>query len=144
MTEQKDARAAALERLRYEMELPPFHAVLKPQALDADPDKGVVVIGLAFNEALRRLPDERSYHGGVIAALIDLAGHASVAVKTGRMAPTIDLRIDYLRPAEGSGLTATATLIKAGRSVARTDIAITDDKGRQIAIGRGTYSTGGG
>ena len=32
--------------------------------------------------------------------LIDLAGHAAVAVKIGRMAPTIDLRIDYMRPAE--------------------------------------------
>lgn len=142
MTEQ-DARAAALTRLQYEMELPPFHQILKPRAVDADPEKGIVVISLRFRDELRRLPDERSYHGGVIATLIDLAGHAAVAVKIGRMAPTIDLRIDYLRPAEGSDLTATAKLIKAGRSVARADIEITDDHGRHIAIGRGTYNTGG-
>lgn len=136
-----DARAAALDRLRHEMAWPPFHQVLRPRALEADPGKGVVVIGLAYDDALRRSPDDKAYHGGVIASLIDLAGHAAVAVKIGRTAPTIDLRIDYLRPAAGSDLTATATLIKAGRSVARVDIDITDDQGRQIAIGRGTYST---
>ena len=106
------------------MELPPFHAVLQPRAVDADPEKGVVVIALGFRDELRRLPDEHSYHGGVIATLIDLAGHAAVAVKIGRMAPTIDLRIDYLRPAEGSDLTATAKLIRAGRSVARVDVTV--------------------
>lgn len=140
MTE-PDARAAALARLRHEMAWPPFHQVLRPRALEADPDNGTVVIGLAYDDTLRRSPDDTSYHGGVIASLIDLAGHAAIAVKIGRTAPTIDLRIDYLRPAAGSDLTATATLIKAGRSVARVDIAITDDRGRQIAIGRGTYST---
>jgi uncharacterized protein (TIGR00369 family) len=57
------------------------------------------------------------------------------------MALTIDLRIDYLRPADDSDLTATATLIKAGRSVARADIEITDAQGRLIAIGRGSFST---
>lgn len=141
MTEQ-DARTQALAKLRHEMEMPPFHQVLRPQAVEADPEKGIVVISLGFRDELRRLPNEKSYHGGVIATLIDLAGHAAVAVKIGRMAPTIDLRIDYLRPADGSNLTATAKLIRAGRSVARVDIEITDDQGRQIAIGRGTYSTG--
>lgn len=137
----EDTRAAALAQLHHEMAWPPFHQVLRPQALEADPDRGIVVIGLAYDDRLRRSPDDRSYHGGVIASLIDLAGHAAVAVKIGRTAPTIDLRIDYLRPAAGSDLTATAKLIKAGRSVARVDIDITDDQGRQIAIGRGTYST---
>lgn len=137
------SRAAALDRLQHEMELPPFHQVLQPRALDVDPDKGIVVISLGYRDELRRLPTERSYHGGVIATLIDLAGHAAAAVKIGRMAPTIDLRIDYLRPADGSDLTATARLIKVGRSIVRIDVEITDDQGRQVAIGRGTYSAGG-
>jgi uncharacterized protein (TIGR00369 family) len=136
-----DPRAAALARLRYEIETPPFHQVLQPQALDLDLDKGVVVIGLKFRDELRRLPTDRAYHGGVLATLIDLAGHAAVAVKIGRTAPTIDLRIDYLRPTDASDLTATAPLIKVGRSIARVDVDISDTRGRKIAIGRGTYST---
>ncbi len=82
-----------------------------------------------------------AYHGGVVAALIDLAGHAAVAVKIGRMAPTIDLRIDYLRPSEGSDLIARARLPKAGRTVARVDIEVVDTQGRLIAVGRGSFST---
>jgi uncharacterized protein (TIGR00369 family) len=136
-----EAEQAALAKLREEMARPPFHRVLAPEAVQADPARGVVVIRLPYQPHFARGPDDTSYHGGVIATLIDLAGHAAVAVSIGRMAPTIDLRIDYLRPAEHSDLTATATLIKAGRSVARADIEITDAQGRLIAIGRGSFST---
>lgn len=132
---------AALQRLREEMERPPFHRVLQPQAIDADPETGTVVIGLAYRDELARAPGEKSFHGGVIATLIDLAGHAAVAVKIGRMAPTIDLRIDYLRPSSGEDVTARARLIKAGRTIGRVDIEITDTQGRLIAIGRGSFST---
>jgi len=140
MTEDQ-TRAAALARLQQELELPPFHRILRPRPVDADPDKGIVIVGIDFRDELRRLPNDDAYHGGVIATLIDLTGHAAVAVKIGQMAPTIDLRIDYLRPANNSSLTATAKLISAGKSVARVDVEIVDDRGRPIAIGRGTYST---
>jgi uncharacterized protein (TIGR00369 family) len=140
MTAETD-QTAALARLRQEMARPPFHRVLAPQAVHADPAAGVVIIRLPYPPHLSRATDETSYHGGVIATLIDLAGHAAVAVRIGRMAPTIDLRIDYLCPTDSSDLTATATLIKAGRSVARADIEITDAQGRLIAIGRGSFST---
>jgi len=132
---------AALQRLREEMERPPFHRVLQPQALDADPDTGSVKIGLAYRDELARAPSESSFHGGVIATLIDLAGHAAVAVKIGRMAPTIDLRIDYLRPSSGEDVVAHARLIKVGRTVGRVDVEIVDTQGRLIAIGRGSFST---
>jgi uncharacterized protein (TIGR00369 family) len=134
-------RADALRRLREEMERPPFHRVLRPQAVDVDPESGTVTVALSFRDELARAPDEQSFHGGVIATLIDLAGHAAVAVKIGRMAPTIDLRIDYLRPSTGEDLVATARLLKAGRTVARVDIDVTDAQGRLIAVGRGSFST---
>jgi uncharacterized protein (TIGR00369 family) len=136
-----DARQNALARLREEMEGPPFHHVLRPEPLDADPDKGTVTIRLAFREELARAKGDKAFHGGVIASLIDLAGHAAVAVSIGRMAPTIDLRIDYMRPAEGDAVIAHAKLLKAGRSVARVDIDIRDTQDRSVALGRGTFST---
>lgn len=134
-------KQAALQRLREEMERPPFHRVLRPQAVDADPETGTVTIALAYRDELARAPGEKSFHGGVIATLIDLAGHAAVAVKIGRMAPTIDLRIDYLRPSSGEDLVARARLIKAGRTVGRVDVEINDTQGRLIALGRGSFST---
>ena len=134
-------KQAALQSLREEMERPPFHRVLRPQAVDADPETGTVTIALAYRDELARAPGEKSFHGGVIATLIDLAGHAAVAVKIGRMAPTIDLRIDYLRPSSGEDLVARARLIKAGRTVGRVDVEINDTQGRLIALGRGSFST---
>lgn len=134
-------RGTALARLREEMERPPFHRVMRPQAMDVDPVNGTVTIALDYHDTLARAPDQKSFHGGVIATLIDLAGHAAVAVKIGRMAPTIDLRIDYLRPSDGGDLIARARLLKAGRTVARVDIDVTDTQGRLIAVGRGSFST---
>ena len=39
----------ALARLREEMDGPPFHHVLRPEAIDADAENGIVTIKLALN-----------------------------------------------------------------------------------------------
>ena len=131
----------AMARLRAEMERPPYHAVLRPQPVSVDAHAGTVTIRLPYREEFRRAPDAPGYHGGVIAALIDLAGHAAVAVTVGRMVPTIDLRIDFLRAPTGGDLTARGKLLRAGRSIARADVEIIDDTNNVVAVGRGTYST---
>jgi uncharacterized protein (TIGR00369 family) len=130
----------ALARLEEEMRRPPFHAVLAPQAHSVDPETGEVVIRLPFDSAFGRDPVSIGFHGGVIASLIDLAGHAAVAVKVGKPTPTIDLRIDYLRPAPGVTLEARARVLRAGRAVARADVDVLAD-GVLVAVGRGTFST---
>ena len=131
----------AMARLRAEMERPPYHAVLRPQPVSVDAENGTVTIRLPYRDEFRRAPDAPGYHGGVIAALIDLAGHAAVAVTVGRMVPTIDLRIDFLRAPAGGDLTARGKLLRAGRSIARADVEILDDTNNVVAVGRGTYST---
>src|SRR6202011_1266332 len=68
-------RSAALALLREELKRPPFHEVLRPQALDADPSTGTVVIALDYRDEFAHAPNENSFCGGVIATLIDLAGH---------------------------------------------------------------------
>lgn len=132
--------ADALARLEEEMRRPPFHAVLGPQAHAVDVETGEVVIRLPFRQEFRRDPVAEGYHGGIIASLIDLAAHAAVAVKIGKPAPTIDLRIDYLRPAPGVTLVARARVLRAGRAIARADVDVIAD-GVLVAVGRGTFST---
>jgi acyl-coenzyme A thioesterase PaaI-like protein len=70
MTDETD-QTAALARLREEMARPPFHRVLAPQVVHADPATGVIIIRLPYQPHLSRAPDEASYRGGVIATLID-------------------------------------------------------------------------
>lgn len=130
----------AFARLVEEMQRPPFHDFLRPSARHVDPERSEVVIHLPFRAEFRRDPVEDGYHGGIIAALIDLAGHAAIATLTGRPAPTVDLRIDYLRPAPGVELVALAKVLRAGRSVGRADITVIAN-GKTVAVGRGTFST---
>lgn len=81
------------------------------------------------------------FHGGSISLFIDTAGDFAVALAVGGGVPTINLRVDYLRPALGSHITAVAKTRRVGRSVAVADIDVLDDQGRLCAVGRGTYST---
>ena len=80
------------------------------------------------------------YHGGAIAALIDIAGDYALVMKVGGGVPTINFRVDFLRPASNTALTATATTRRLGRTVAVVDIDVHDDNGKLCAVGRGTYS----
>jgi uncharacterized protein (TIGR00369 family) len=130
-----------LDRLLKEMERPPYHGFLRPRPERVDRESGTVVITLPFRSEFRRSPDGPGYHGGVIASLIDLSAHAAVAIRIGRMAPTVDLRIDFLRVAGDGDLKATARVLRAGRTLALADVEITDGDARLIAVGRGTFST---
>jgi len=55
--------------------------------------------------------------------------------------PTINLRIDYLKPAVGDALKASARVRRSGKTVAVIDIDVFDEKGGLAAVGRGTYSS---
>jgi uncharacterized protein (TIGR00369 family) len=59
----------------------------------------------------------------------------------GRGLPTVNFRVDYLRPAFNTALITTARVRRAGRSVGVVDVDVVDDKGALVAIGRATYST---
>lgn len=80
-------------------------------------------------------------HGGVIAALIDLAADWAMVKQTGRGVPTIDLRVDYHRPTIRSDLIAHGKIVRAGGQFATAEARILDRDGKLIASGRGTYFT---
>lgn len=130
----------ALARLRAELADPPFHALLQPVALGVEAD-GSVSVGLDYRDELAGRRGARFFHGGVIASLADLAAHAVVALRQDGMAPTIDLRIDYLRPAESPRLVARARLLRLGRSVSRADVEIRTAEGRLVAVARGAFGS---
>jgi len=140
--EGSDAHALTLARLHHELTHPPFHALFAPEVISVDPETGVVVLRLPYQPSFRRATDVDDIHGGVIAAMVDMAAHAAIAVQIGRMAPTIDLRIDYLRPVPGVDLTITARTLRVGRSIGRADVEVNTGPGTPLlAVGRGSFST---
>jgi uncharacterized protein (TIGR00369 family) len=85
---------------------------------------------------------ERRYtHGGILAALIDLAADFALVKQTGRGVPTIDMRIDYHRAAMPGDLIARGKVIRAGSQFSTAEAEIFDLDGKLIASGRGTYFT---
>ncbi len=80
-------------------------------------------------------------HGGILAALIDLAADWAMVRQTGRGVPTIDLRVDYHRPALRGDLTARGKVVRSGAQFSTAEAQIFDQDGKLVASGRGTYFT---
>jgi uncharacterized protein (TIGR00369 family) len=143
----------------------PFHEWLRVEAVDAAP--GRAVLRIPPNPDFVGNPFIPAVHGGIIAALIDLAGGAALFVELQFPTPTIDMRVDYLRPAvAGKALVADARVKRLGATVAfvdidvwqpsrpqaarlphvepprdtRGDIDVHDEDGRLVATGRCAYS----
>lgn len=103
-----------------------------------------IAVELPMRPEFERRAGTGQWHGGPIAALIDTAGDYALALHAGGPVPTINFRTDYLRPAMNTALTATARVRRAGRTVGLVDIDVTDDAGRLVAVGRGTYAARAG
>jgi len=79
-------------------------------------------------------------HGGILATLIDLTADWALVSSTGRGVPTIDLRVDYHRPAKGD-LKARGKVIKFGGQFSVAEAQVFDTEGKLVASGRGVYAT---
>jgi uncharacterized protein (TIGR00369 family) len=117
----------------------PFHRLIGLELVRAD--QGEVELRLAWREEFRREDGSDWYHGGIISALIDIAGDFAIASKLGRWVPTIDLRVDYLRPAREGVLVALARAVKVGKTVGVADVELRNGQGAVVAVGRAAYST---
>jgi uncharacterized protein (TIGR00369 family) len=113
---------------------------MRMRAKAVEREKETVVLEMPMRPEFERGKGTGQYHGGVIATLIDVAGDFAVALMVGGPVPTINLRVDYLRPASNTSLMATARVRRAGRTVGVVDIDVHDDNGKLVAVGRGTYS----
>jgi uncharacterized protein (TIGR00369 family) len=86
-------------------------------------------------------PDRRYTHGGVLAALVDLAADWALVKRTGRGVPTIDLRVDYHAAAMPGDLMVKGRVVKAGGQFSTAEAHVYDAQGKLLASGRGTYFT---
>lgn len=118
----------------------PFIASLGLEVVSMSPDSHALEVRMPMRSNLERIAGSDQFHGGPIASLIDTAGDFAVGLAVGGGVPTIDLRIDYLRPAFGPHLLARATARRVGRTVGIADVDVLGADGKLVAIGRGCYS----
>src|ERR1700728_1778723 len=119
----------------------PFHQILGLRLEAFDPAAQSIAIRCVFSARVERAPGTGQFHGGVIASLIDIAGDFALIGTVGHGVPTINFRVDYLRPAFNTDLIGRARVRKTGKTVGVVDVEVEDSSGRLIAIGRGCYGT---
>jgi uncharacterized protein (TIGR00369 family) len=134
-----DARLSA-EQIQAAFDASPFLGFLRLKVVALDHDAGTLTVTMPLRPELERRLGTGQFHGGPIAAFIDSVGDYAIGMALGGGVPTINLRIDYLRPAVGGSLTGTARVRRAGRTVALVDVDVYDEQQTLVAVGRGTYS----
>jgi uncharacterized protein (TIGR00369 family) len=98
-------------------------------------------------------PRRQILHGGVICAVLDVAGGFAVHLALNRnrdeqtqdhvpTVGTIDLRVDFLRPGRGNHFIATGRVVRLGNRVAVTHMDMVNDTGDLIATGGAAYMLG--
>lgn len=118
----------------------PVSAFMRLNVLAVDHDREEIKVTTPLRPEFERKPGTRQFHGGPIAAFMNIVGDFAIGMMVGGGVPTINLRIDYLRPAIGDALTGVARARRQGRTVAVVDVEVMDEQQRIVALGRGTYS----
>ena len=108
--------------------------------MSVDVERREIEISVTYRPELSHNSDAGFFHGGVIAAVVDITGYAAVAIWQDIATPTIALHVEYLRPARGDELRARGILRRMGRAVARVDVEVSA-AGSLVALGRASYST---
>ncbi|TKX59254.1 PaaI family thioesterase [Halorubrum sp. ASP1] len=126
-------RTAVVERLYGEV---PFHRRHDLEVLAVTPERASVK--LAFDPGLVGNPELGAVHGGVVSALVDLAGAAVFVGGREAFTPTIDLRVNYLEAAGREPLYATATVDRRGADIGVASVEV-ESGGAVCATGTGVY-----
>jgi uncharacterized protein (TIGR00369 family) len=84
-------------------------------------------------------PERRYTHGGILAALVDLAADWAIGAQLGRGIPTIDMRVDYHRVALPGDLICKGRIVRQGSQFSVAEAEIYDLEGKLCASGRGVY-----
>ncbi|TDR88890.1 PaaI family thioesterase [Enterovirga rhinocerotis] len=129
------------EEVQERLDSSPFIKFSGLTVVSLDHDKGEITMRAPMRPEFERGAGSKQWHGGPIASIIDTVGDYALIMLLGRGLPTVNFRVDYLRPAIDTALIVTATVRRNGKSVGISDIDVFNEKGALLAIGRATYST---
>jgi uncharacterized protein (TIGR00369 family) len=128
-----------IEKLQQIISRGPFNQWLNFTILKID--AAGIELKAAWREEWVVNPDRRYTHGGILAAIVDVAADYAIAAQLGRPVPTIDIRVDYHKAAMPGDLTAKAKIVRSGSQYSTAEAYVYDQEGALVASGRGTYFT---
>lgn len=118
--------ADRIKQLAGIMELPGFPKSAGMRVVSAEPGK--VTMALARKPELCQFFGH--FHGGVITALADHAAGACAtsSMPEGKIAVTVEIKINFLSPADGEEIIARAETIQAGSSIGVVKVEVSSQK----------------
>ena len=130
-----------VEQIQERFDNSPFISTLGLVVMSVDYGTSELTVKMPMNPGLERAAGTKQFHGGPIASFVDTVGDFAIGMLLGGGVPTINIRIDYLKPAVGDALVAVARVRRTGRTVTVVDIDVLNEQDSLVAIGRGTYAT---
>lgn len=117
---------------------PPAAELLGWELVAVDPDAGTIEV--AFRADERFTNPMGNVQGGFLAAMLDdTLGPALVAtLPPGRFAPTLDLHVQFLRPARPGRLVGRGRVVRRGRDICFLAGELTGPDGRPVAVASAT------
>ena len=107
-------------------------------------EKGISSLMVPFREELLGDKTRKTFHGGVISMLITTCGSLSVwsMCSINDKIVTIDMRVDYIKPAYQGDLIAESRVIHVGNRIGRahTVIFLENDPGNILVEGNSVYN----
>ena len=130
------------ERLQEMLHIAPFHRWLGLEIATCSAQE--IAITMPWREEIVSNPMIGSAHGGILASLVDLTGLYTLLAGGVAARATVDLHVDYHRPATSGPLTAHGQIVKIGRQISVAETLVLEPDGKLVASGRGAYfsSTG--
>jgi uncharacterized protein (TIGR00369 family) len=101
---------------------------------DAD---GASVLDMPYNAALDN--GMGGVHGGVVAALIDVAGWYAAAPRYQTWITTVEFQTRLLEPAFRTDVQAVGRVVRAGKRMAVVEVEVRSADGVLIAMGHGSF-----
>jgi len=107
-------------------------------------EDGFARIQLPYRDEFIGDPRRPALHGGLISTLADTCGGAAVwsKLQPDERVSTVDLRVDFLRPARPESLVCEATCIRLGNMVGVTEMRVFSESyvERIVATGKAVYN----
>lgn len=114
----------------------PFNCHLGMEVTEAHEDGATICC--AIRPELRN--SHGVVHGGVVAAVADAAVGVSLSHRVSpRRATTIDLQVNYLKPAREGKLWARCHLVRVGKNLVTGRVDLKNDADQMVAIATATY-----
>lgn len=118
--------------------LGPFHRSLGLEIEGVS--EGAATVELSLTREHSSMDETMVAQGGVVFTLADFCGGLTLISTDESIvaSPTIDMRIDYLRPAT-SDLRAEGSVLRIGNHAGVADVEVRDEASKSVARARGVY-----